>query len=222
MGRAARWLPASPQQRRSEGAAPMDVAGLLVFAGVYFLAAASPGPGIAAVMARSLSTGFRRAVPLVLGIAAGDLVWLAFSAPGLSLLVQLPRPVPGDQICRLRLSRLEALDRAGQEPRAGAGGPRRGPAPVFRRRRADARQSEGDGLLRLDPAARRRPAGAGAARLRRDRGADHADHQHPLLGYAFAADRARRLVSSPRTMRRINRLTGGVMAGAAAAIAARG
>lgn len=43
-----------------------------------------------------------------------------------------------------------------------------------------------------------------------------------LLGYAFAADRARRLVASPRTMRRINRVTGGVMAGAAAAIAARG
>ena len=43
-----------------------------------------------------------------------------------------------------------------------------------------------------------------------------------LLGYAFAADRARRLVASPKTMRRINRATGGVMAGAAAAIAARG
>ena len=43
-----------------------------------------------------------------------------------------------------------------------------------------------------------------------------------LLGYAYAADRARRLVASPRTMRRINRITGGVMAGAAAAIAARG
>ena len=43
-----------------------------------------------------------------------------------------------------------------------------------------------------------------------------------LLGYAYAADRARRLVSSPRTMRRINRVTSGVMAGAAAAIAARG
>jgi len=43
-----------------------------------------------------------------------------------------------------------------------------------------------------------------------------------LLGYAYAADRARRLVASPQTMRRINRVTGGVMAGAAAAIAARG
>ncbi len=43
-----------------------------------------------------------------------------------------------------------------------------------------------------------------------------------LLGYAYAADRARRLVASPTTMRRINRVTGGVMAGAAAAIAARG
>ena len=37
----------------------------------------------------------------------------------------------------------------------------------------------------------------------------------------FAADRARRLVASPRAMRWINRTTGGVMAGAAAAIATR-
>ena len=43
-----------------------------------------------------------------------------------------------------------------------------------------------------------------------------------LLGYAYAADRARRLVSSPQTMRRINRFTGGVMAGAATVIATRG
>ena len=66
----------------------MDLAGLLVFAGVYFLAVASPGPGIAAIVARSLSTGFRRAVPFVLGIASGDLVWLTFSALGLSVLMQ--------------------------------------------------------------------------------------------------------------------------------------
>ena len=42
-----------------------------------------------------------------------------------------------------------------------------------------------------------------------------------LLAYAYAADRARRLVASPRAMRWINRTTGGVMAGAAAAIATR-
>ena len=42
-----------------------------------------------------------------------------------------------------------------------------------------------------------------------------------LMAYAYAADRARRLVASPRAMRWINRTTGGVMAGAAAAIATR-
>ncbi|HEV7257433.1 MAG TPA: LysE family translocator [Bosea sp. (in: a-proteobacteria)] len=42
-----------------------------------------------------------------------------------------------------------------------------------------------------------------------------------LLAYAYAADRARRLVASPRAMRWVNRVTGGVMLGAAAAIAAR-
>jgi len=43
-----------------------------------------------------------------------------------------------------------------------------------------------------------------------------------MLAYAYAADRARRLVTSPRNLRRINRLTGGVMAGAAVVIATRG
>ena len=42
-----------------------------------------------------------------------------------------------------------------------------------------------------------------------------------LMAYAYAADRARRLVASLRAMRWINRTTGGVMAGAAAAIATR-
>ena len=45
--------------------------------------------------------------------------------------------------------------------------------------------------------------------------------QNWLMAYAYAADRARRLVASPRAMRWINRTTGGVMAGAAAAIATR-
>ena len=43
-----------------------------------------------------------------------------------------------------------------------------------------------------------------------------------MLAYALAAARARRAIGNPRALRAVNRLTGGVMAGAAVAIVARG
>ena len=66
----------------------MDISSLALFAGVYFLAVASPGPAIAALVARSLSTGFRRSLPFLAGIVAGDLVWFTLTALGLSVLMQ--------------------------------------------------------------------------------------------------------------------------------------
>ena len=63
----------------------MDISSLALFAGVYFLAVASPGPAIAALVARSLSSGFRRSLPFLAGIVAGDLVWFTLTALGLSV-----------------------------------------------------------------------------------------------------------------------------------------
>lgn len=71
----------------------MDFAGLLVFAGALFAAAASPGPGIAAVVARVLGRGFRDTVPFSAGVAAGDLVWLAVAVLGLAALAQAFQPL---------------------------------------------------------------------------------------------------------------------------------
>ncbi|MCV9938030.1 LysE family translocator [Boseaceae bacterium BT-24-1] len=204
----------------------MDLAGLLVFAGVYFLAVASPGPGIAAIVARSLSTGFRRAVPFVLGIAAGDLVWLTFSVLGLSVLMQnfhglfLVIKYAGCAYLIYLAWKLWT-------------------APVKSLEDQPAMRGEGVRLflggvaltlgnpkvmvffvsilpLIVDLQAITPLAFVEVAVL------TMLIINTTLLGYAFAADRARRLVASPRTMRRINRVTGGVMAGAAAAIAARG
>lgn len=204
----------------------MDLAGLLVFAGVYFLAVASPGPGIAAIVARSLSTGFRRAVPFVLGIAAADLIWLAFSALGLTLLMQSFRGVflaikyAGCAYLiylawKLWTAPVKSLE---QEPAARGEG--------FRLFLGGVALTLGNpkvmvffvsilplvvDLQALTPLAFVEVAVLTMLII-----------NTTLLAYAYAADRARRLVASPRTMRRINRVTGGVMAGAAAAIATRG
>ena len=204
----------------------MDLAGLLVFAGVYFLAVASPGPGIAAIVARSLSTGFRRAVPFVLGIAAADLIWLTFSALGLTLLMQsfhgvfLAIKYAGCAYLvylawKLWTAPVKSLE---DEPAARGEG--------FRLFLGGVALTLGNPKvmvffvsilpLVVDLQALTPLAFAEVAVL------TMLIINTTLLAYAYAADRARRLVASPRTMRRINRVTGGVMAGAAAAIAARG
>lgn len=66
----------------------MSLYGLLVFSAVYFLAVASPGPGVAAVIARSLAKGTRGAPAFIAGFLIGDLIWFAFAATGLAALAQ--------------------------------------------------------------------------------------------------------------------------------------
>ena len=64
----------------------MDLAGLIVFSTALFIAAASPGPGIAAIVARVLGRGTSGAVAFTAGVAMGDVVWLAFAVVGLAAL----------------------------------------------------------------------------------------------------------------------------------------
>ncbi|SEC50570.1 Threonine/homoserine/homoserine lactone efflux protein [Rhizobiales bacterium GAS191] len=62
----------------------MSLASLLIFAGIYALAVLIPGPGVAAVVTRALTTGARRTAPFIWGIVLGDLVWFCFAAFGLA------------------------------------------------------------------------------------------------------------------------------------------
>lgn len=66
----------------------MSLYGLLVFSAVYMLAVASPGPGVAAIIARSLANGTRGAPAFIAGFLVGDLIWFAFAATGLAALAQ--------------------------------------------------------------------------------------------------------------------------------------
>jgi len=58
----------------------MSMYGLLAFCVAYVLAVASPGPGVAAILARSLGHGMRGAPAFVAGFLVGDLVWFFVAA----------------------------------------------------------------------------------------------------------------------------------------------
>ena len=62
----------------------MNLAGLLVFSAAYVLAVASPGPGIAAVVGQVLGRGIAAAPAFILGILLGDLIWFTTAALGLA------------------------------------------------------------------------------------------------------------------------------------------
>jgi threonine/homoserine/homoserine lactone efflux protein len=63
----------------------VTLAQTLIFASIYFAAVATPGPGVAAIVARGLAQGTRGSVPFILGFVAGDLIWLTFAVLGLSV-----------------------------------------------------------------------------------------------------------------------------------------
>ena len=66
----------------------MTLAGILTFCAVYALAVATPGPGIAAIIARSLAHGLKGAPAFIGGMALGDLTWFAIAATGLAALAK--------------------------------------------------------------------------------------------------------------------------------------
>jgi|SRR5881394_3064856 len=66
----------------------MTIYGLLTFCAVYALAVATPGPGVAAVIARSLAHGLKGAPAFIAGFMAGDLLWFAIAATGLAALAR--------------------------------------------------------------------------------------------------------------------------------------
>jgi threonine/homoserine/homoserine lactone efflux protein len=66
----------------------MTLYGLAVFGVVYALAVATPGPGIAAIVARSLAHGMRGSPAFIAGFLVGDLAWFTVAATGLAALAK--------------------------------------------------------------------------------------------------------------------------------------
>ncbi len=59
---------------------------LIPFVGAMLILAATPGPGVFAVLGKALSGGVRPALWTIAGIILGDLIFLALAAGGLSVL----------------------------------------------------------------------------------------------------------------------------------------
>jgi threonine/homoserine/homoserine lactone efflux protein len=60
----------------------------LLYCGLYAVAIAVPGPGVIAIIARALGSGFRATLPATIGILIGDLILMTLSAFGLALVAQ--------------------------------------------------------------------------------------------------------------------------------------
>jgi threonine/homoserine/homoserine lactone efflux protein len=66
----------------------MTLSALLLYAVVYFAAVATPGPGVAALVARVIAWGLGGVAPFILGFVVGDLIWLTVAATGLALVAR--------------------------------------------------------------------------------------------------------------------------------------
>jgi threonine/homoserine/homoserine lactone efflux protein len=66
----------------------MDVSSLLIFAGVLAVAAGSPGPSVAALVARVLARGFRDVLPFLAAMWIGEALWLSFAVLGLAVIAE--------------------------------------------------------------------------------------------------------------------------------------
>jgi len=61
---------------------------LIIFAAIYFVGVATPGPGIAALIARVLGQGLEGVAPFIAGYFAGDMFWLILAALGLAVVAK--------------------------------------------------------------------------------------------------------------------------------------
>ncbi len=66
----------------------MDLAALIVFTSALIVAAASPGPGIIALVARVIGSGPHGAAAYGAGFVIGDLFWLTVAILGLAVVAQ--------------------------------------------------------------------------------------------------------------------------------------
>ena len=204
----------------------MDLAGLVVFALALFIAAASPGPGIAAIVARVLGRGTSGAVAFTAGVAIGDVVWLTFAVLGLSALAQAFHGVfeavkyAGAAYLLWLAWKMWTAPVAAHALEINAA--REKPLRLFLGGLAVTMGNPKVMVFYLALL----PALVDVAGVTLVGWAELSAVTLAVLGIVFAgyvllAARARRLFTSPRALKLVNRGTGAVMAGAAAAIATR-
>lgn len=201
--------------------------GLSVFSLAYILAVAIPGPGIAAIIARSLGHGLRGAPAFIGGFLAGDLIWFTCAATGLAVLAQSAYTVfvavkyAGVVYLlylafRLWTAPAQAIDTSSAEVR------KERPFQLFLGSLALTLGNPKTMIFFLAVL----PTVVELKRLTLGGFLSIVSVILVILplvlgGYAFGASRARRFFSTPRTVRWVQRGTGVAMASAAVAVATR-
>src|SRR3954454_8864432 len=204
----------------------LDPTALLVFAGALFVAAASPGPGIAAIVARVLGRGTDGAIAFPAGVAVGDVVWLTFAIAGLAVLAQTFQAVflvvkyAGAAYLLYLAWKLWTAPAAAREVSAAT--TRESPAKLFLGGLAVTMGNPKVMVFYLALLPNLLDLGSiGAIGYAELVGVVLAVLGTVFSSYILLAARARRLFTSSRAMQAINRTSGVVMAGAAVAIATR-
>jgi threonine/homoserine/homoserine lactone efflux protein len=205
----------------------MNFTALLIFASALLVAAASPGPGVLALVARVIGSGVAGVVPFVVGLILGDLVWLAAAILGLAIVAQAFQHVflvikfAGAAYLLYLAFRMWTAPVA-THALAGNSRQRRSAAEMFA---AGLSVTLGNpkvvafylalvpnliDLGRVDLLGYAELAGVCVSIL-----------SLVFTAYVIAAARARVLFSSARAMRLLNRMGGALMAGAAVAVATK-
>ena len=203
----------------------MDHTRLLVFAAAYFAALALPGPGVTALVARVLARGTHGVAAFIAGFVVASLLWFTIAATGLAVLASTfasvfiaIRYAAAAYLLYLASKLWTAVPRAIE---------------------ATASVPEDRGRLFLTGLAINLgnpkvivfflallPTVVDLGKLTVLGFTELAliivvIVSGVLTAYALAAARARRLMTSPRTVRLVNRGSGAIMAGAAVTIAVR-
>jgi threonine/homoserine/homoserine lactone efflux protein len=203
----------------------MHLASLLIFAAALFVAAGSPGPSVAALVARVISKGFRDVFPFLAAMWIGEAIWLSFAVFGLAAVAQTFHlafvVVKWAGVCYLaylawKMWTAPVEAREGEMPREGT------PIKLFF---AGMAVTLGNPKIMMFYLALL-PTIIDLASVTLGGWIELTLTMAIVLvcvdmSWVLAATQARRLLKSPRAMKIANRLSAATMAGAAAAIAAR-
>jgi threonine/homoserine/homoserine lactone efflux protein len=203
----------------------LSCSSLFLFVGVYLAATATPGPGVAALVARVLGQGLGGIAPFVAGFVVGDLIWFAVAATGLAVLAHefaalfiAIRIAGGVYLLYLAWTMWRAPARPAKIAPAARGGARRAFVGALSLTLGNPKVivfflSIMPLVVDLEGVTLATSIEIMAMMIFILSGV--------LLAYALAANRARKLFASAGAMRLLNRGAAGVMAGAALAVAAR-
>lgn len=202
----------------------MTLGSLALFAAVYFAAVATPGPGLAALVARVLAYGLSGVAPFIAGYVVGDAIWLLLAGTGLAALAK----VFAGAFTAIKYAGAAYLLYLAWRTATAPAARGEAPPPASRGFRAFF------GSLSLTLGNPKvmvfflsiMPLVVDIQNLTAARLAVLAAICVPIIAgtlaaYALAANRARALFRSARAMRFAHRAAGGVMAGVAVAVATR-